>query len=93
MRTCKTCKKEKQHIYLCLNSRGRLVYKDETGRIWQGRMCGLCFNDYVKRTSGKEPLGDKACEKCGTTFKKKAHRQRFCSADCSNHSKLPLVSS
>ena len=81
-RVCKVCLVEKDYSYLCLNSQGRLVYKnEEDGSVWHSRVCYPCFKSYVKKTSGKEPLGDKLCA-CGKTFKQKNIKQVACCKRC-----------
>lgn len=81
-RICKKCGIEKDYSYLCLNTQGRLTYKDnESGGLWHGKTCWQCFKGYVKTTSGKEPLGDRQCA-CGAQFKQKNIRQVYCSRKC-----------
>lgn len=77
MKTCKVCGVEKESEYLCLNTQGRAVYKDENGKIWHGKQCSDCFTKYVKSKAGKTPLSLLVCS-CGVEFKQRAIRQKKC---------------
>jgi len=81
-RICKVCKEEKIFEYFTLNTQSRSIYKDDAGNIWHGRCCYSCFSAYVKKKSGKKPLGNTRCEVCDLEVPKKAHRQRVCSPSC-----------
>lgn len=82
MRRCKKCRKLKSHVYLTVNTQGRSVYKDATGEIWHGRICGGCQADIVKEKADKVPLTDGVCASCGIVFTRKVINKKFCCSAC-----------
>lgn len=82
MRTCKVCKKEKEFNYFRLDERCRSVHKDEDGKIWHGKVCFECFQEYQKSVSGKTHLKKINCVTCGKAVLQKTVRQKACSLKC-----------
>lgn len=82
MAKCKKCDVEKERTFFMLDERQRSVYKDETGKIWHGRVCSTCFTDYVKTMSGKPRLGTVNCVQCGVLVHQRHIRQKYCSRAC-----------
>lgn len=81
-RVCKKCGVEKEYNFLCLNTQGRSVYKDETDKIWHSKICYACHLKYVKDRSTDRHLAIISCPACQKEFKQKVIRQVACSRAC-----------
>lgn len=79
---CKACGEDKVRRFFLLDAQQKSVYKDDEGNIWHGKICYVCFKNYVKEHSGKRPLKVSQCKECEKEFMQKTIRQFTCSKQC-----------
>jgi len=81
-RSCRLCNQVKTRVLYKRLDRSRSLYVDDTGRIWDGKVCPDCKKEYYRTKRKLKPIITKSCKICNKSFPTNNKRQVFCSTRC-----------